>query len=129
MAGDGDALSVPAAILAAMAYDEELADRLREVLALEKGVTEKRMFGGLAFLLGGHMAVAASRTGGLLLRCDPAATDALLEQPGADRFVMRGKAMDGWLYVAPEAVTGDRELRRWVAHGVEYVHGLPPKGG
>jgi hypothetical protein len=111
-----------------MAYDEELADRLREVLAKEKGLTEKRMFGGLAFLIGGHMAVAASRTGGLLLRCDPAATDALLGEPGADRFVMRGKPMDGWLYVDPDAVTDDPELRRWVAHGVDYVRGLPAKG-
>jgi len=112
-----------------MAYDEELANRLREVLAREKRLTEKRMFGGLAFLIAGHMAVAASRTGGLLLRCDPATTDTLIAEPGTDRFVMRGKAMDGWLYVAPDAVEDDAELRRWVAHGVDYVRGLPPKGG
>lgn len=111
-----------------MAYDEELADRLREVLAAEKGLTEKRMFGGLAFLLGGHMAVAASRTGGLLLRCDAAATEALVRQPGVERFVMRGKAMDGWLSVAPDAVADDEALRQWVAHGVDHVRSLPPKG-
>jgi len=111
-----------------MAYDEELAERLREVLAPEKGVSEKRMFGGLAFLIGGHMAVAASRNGGLLLRCDPAATDALLGERGADRFVMRGKAMDGWLYVDADAVSEDAALRRWVAHGVDYVRSLPAKG-
>ena len=111
-----------------MAYDEELAERLRAVLAREKGLTEKRMFGGLAFLLGGHMAVAASGKGGLLLRCDPAVTETLVTEPGAGRFVMRGKEMDGWLYVATEAVEDDAALQRWVSHGVDYVRGLPPKG-
>ena len=122
------ALSVRAAILAAMAYDEELAERLRAVLAREKGLTEKRMFGGLAFLLGGHMAVAASGKGGLLLRCDPAETESLVAEAGAGPFVMRGKEMDGWLYVATDAVEDDAALQRWVSHGVDYVRGLPPKG-
>ena len=121
-------MSVVTAILGAMAYDEELAERLRAVLARENGLTEKRMFGGLAFLLGGHMAVAASDKGGLLLRCDPAATEALIAKPGASRFVMRGKEMDGWLYVAADAVADDAKLRRWVSHGVDYVRALPPKG-
>jgi hypothetical protein len=112
-----------------MAYDEELAERLREVLAGEKGLTEKRMFGGLAFLIGGHMAVAASGRGGLLLRCDPAQTETLVSRPGAGRFVMRGREMDGWLYVATDAVKDDADLRRWVRHGVDYVHGLPAKAG
>jgi TfoX/Sxy family transcriptional regulator of competence genes len=112
-----------------MAYDEELAERLREVLAREKGLTEKRMFGGLAFLIGGHMAVAASGRGGLLLRCDPASTESLVNEPGAAPFVMRGKEMVGWLYVATDAVTDDADLRRWVRHGVDYARGLPPKAG
>ena len=110
-----------------MAYDEELAERLREVLATEPGLTEKRMFGGLAFLIGGHLAVAASGRGGLLLRCDPARTEALVAQPGAGPFVMRGKEMDGWLHVQSSAVTDDTALREWVRNGVEFVRGLPPK--
>jgi len=110
-----------------MAYDTELADRLREVLATQAGLSEQRMFGGLAFLLHGHMAVAASGQGGLLLRCDPERTAELVARPGADRFVMRGKAMDGWLHVATDAVADDADLRRWVGQGVEYVRGLPPK--
>jgi len=111
-----------------MAYDVELADRLREVLAKEPGLAEQRMFGGLAFLINGHMAVAASGRGGLLLRCDPADTERLVAEPGADRFVMRGKAMAGWLYVAADAVVDDTTLRRWVATGVAYARALPPKG-
>ena len=110
-----------------MAYDEELADRLREVLAAEAAVTEKRMFGGLAFLIGGHMAVAASGQGGLLLRCDPAETDALVASDHVGRFVMRGREMDGWLRVDPAAVEEDAELRRWVGYGVAYARSLPPK--
>ena len=110
-----------------MAYDEVLADRLRTQLSGEPGLTEKRMFGGLAFLIGGNMAVSASGQGGLLLRVDPAQTDALIQQPHATRFVMRGREMDGWLRIDPAGVTTDDELRRWAERGVAYARSLPPK--
>ena len=110
-----------------MAYDEVLADRIRELLATDHGVVEKKMFGGLAFLIGGNMSVSASGQGGLLLRCDPEETDTLVSQPHVARFEMRGRAMDGWLRVAPEAVETPEELERWVTVGVDYARGLPPK--
>lgn len=110
-----------------MTYDVELADRIREVVAAEPGLTEKRMFGGLAFLLDGHLAVSASSRGGLLLRVDPAETQALLAPPHVDRFEMRGREMDGWLRVDAAAVGTDDELRDWVGHGVAYARSLPPK--
>lgn len=110
-----------------MAYDEDLANRIRELLADERGVVEKKMFGGLAFLIGGNMAVSASEQGGLLLRCDPEQTDALVERPHAARFEMRGRAMDGWLRIDTEGVRTKRELKRWVDVGVKYGRSLPPK--
>jgi hypothetical protein len=110
-----------------VAYDTDLADRLREALAGEPDVIEKRMFGGLAFLVGGHMAVAASGQGGLLLRVDPARTAELLAQPRAHRFVMRGREMDGWLRVDLDGGAADAELGRWVGLGVAHVRTLPPK--
>jgi TfoX/Sxy family transcriptional regulator of competence genes len=110
-----------------MAYDEELADRIREIVAGEEGLTEKRMFGGLAFLIGGNMSVSASSQGGLLLRVDPAETETLLAEPHAEPFVMRGRAMDGWLRVAPEGVRTKRELKQWVGRGVAYARSLPAK--
>jgi TfoX/Sxy family transcriptional regulator of competence genes len=110
-----------------MAYDEDLANRIRELLAAEHGVVEKKMFGGLAFLIGGNMAVSASGQGGLLLRCDPEQTDALVGKPHAARFEMRGRAMDGWLRIDSEAVRTKRELRRWVDVGVKYARSLPAK--
>ena len=110
-----------------MAYDEELANRIREALSDEDGVTEQRMFGGLAFLIGGHMAVSASGQGGLLLRCDPDETDALLKRPHATRFEMRGRSMDGWLRIDPEGARTKRDLQRWVSRGVAYARSLPPK--
>ena len=110
-----------------MAYDEDLANRLRELVQGEDGVTEKRMFGGLAFLINGNMAVSASSQGGLLLRVDPADTDALVTDPHARRFVMRGREMDGWLRVDAAGVTTKRHLQRWVARGVAYARSLPPK--
>jgi hypothetical protein len=112
---------------AGMAYDVELADRVREVVGGEAGLTEKTMFGGLAFLIGGNMAVAASGQGGLLLRVDPARTESLVDPPAVDRFEMRGRQMDGWLRVDPEVVSADADLRAWVAHGVGYARSLPPK--
>jgi len=109
-----------------MAYDEELAERIRGLLP-DLPVTEQKMFGGLAFLVGGHMAVAASGKGGLMLRCDPADSDRLVAEPGASRMVMRGREMDGWLRVASEAVAGDDDLARWVEVGTTYAGSLPPK--
>ena len=110
-----------------MAYDEQLADRVRAVLGGEPGVTPKKMFGGLAFLVNGHLAVSASGTGGLLLRTDPAQTESLLEQPDVEPFVMRGREMSGWLRVLPEAVRSEEDLQRWVDIGVGYARSLPPK--
>jgi len=110
-----------------MAYDEELAERIRQLLESEPGVVEKRMFGGLAFLVSGNMSVAASGQGGLLIRCAPEDTDTLLDEEGAEHFVMRGRAMDGWLRVAEEAVATEPSLERWVKRAVTYARSLPPK--
>ena len=110
-----------------MAYDEETANRIRELVQREDGLSEMRMFGGLAFLINGNMAVAASGKGGLLLRCDPADTDTLIAADGAARFEMRGKEMDGWLRIDAPAIEKDAGLRRWVNVGVGYARSLPPK--
>src|SRR3954452_10259136 len=109
-----------------MAYDRELAERIRGVLPPEP-VAEKAMFGGLAFLVGGHMAVAASGKGGLMVRCDPADSDRLVETPGATRMEMRGREMDGWLRVTSEAAADDAALAEWVRIGTTYAATLPPK--
>jgi hypothetical protein len=108
-----------------MAYDEALAADLRARLGGEPGLTEKRMFGGLAFLVNGHMAVAASGQGGLLVRCDPERTDDLVDGEHVRRMEMRGRETDGWLRV--DAVGSDEELQRWVGVGVGYARSLPPK--
>ena len=110
-----------------MAYDEELANRIRDLMADEAGVTEKRMFGGLAFLVGGNMAVSASGQGGLMVRVEPEDTDALLAKPHAQPFEMRGREMRGWLRVEPEGLRTDRRLAAWVTRGVAYARSLPPK--
>lgn len=120
-------LTSEVAIILTVAYDEALADRIRALLATDHGVVEKKMFGGLAFLIGGNMSVSASGQGGLLLRCDPADTESLVSEPHADRFEMRGRAMDGWLRVESEGLETDDELQRWVAVGVSYARSLPPK--
>jgi TfoX/Sxy family transcriptional regulator of competence genes len=111
-----------------MAYDEDLANRLRELVVSEEGVSEKRMFGGLAFLIHGNMAVSASGQGGLLVRVDPSETGALVSKPHAQPFEMRGRAMDGWLRVDPGGVQTKRQLERWSARGIAYARSLPPKG-
>ncbi len=111
----------------AMAYDEELAERIRDIMVGEVGLTEKRMFGGLAFLIDGHMALAAADKDGLLLRVDPARTDEFVAPPHVGRFVMRGREMDGWLRVDAAAMDTDERLARWVGLGVDYVRTLPPK--
>lgn len=109
-----------------MAYDEDLADRLRELLAGED-VTEKKMFGGLAFLLHGNMTVSASSTGGLLARIDPADTDAALERPHASLMEMRGRTMDGWITVAPGGLETAGALETWVRQSVAFAKTLPKK--
>jgi hypothetical protein len=110
-----------------MAYDEDLADRIRELVAAERGLTEQRMFGGLAFLINGHLSVAASGKGGLMLRVDPARTDEFIARSGVRRMVMRGREMDGWLRVDTDVLGTDDQLRQWVTQGVGYARSLPPK--
>jgi TfoX/Sxy family transcriptional regulator of competence genes len=112
-----------------MAYDEDLANRIRELMAAEDGVVEKKMFGGLAFLIGGHMSVSASGHGGLLLHVDAEETATLLAKPYAEPFVMRGRSMQGWIRVQPEGVRTKRQLERWVGRGVACARSLPAKGG
>ena len=110
-----------------MVYDEDLADRIRVAVQGADGVTEMKMFGGLAFLLNGNMAVAASGQGGLMVRVEPSDTEALVQEPGAAPFEMRGRPMDGWLRVEASAVDSDEALDRWVKVGVDYAGSLPPK--
>ena len=125
---DGHAvLSAVPAILGAMTYDEGLAQRIREAVGDEPGLSEKGMFGGLAFLVHGNMAVSASGQGGLLLRVDPADTEMLVAEEHVGPMEMRGREMNGWLRVADEAVESDDDLRRWVDIGVAYARALPPK--
>jgi TfoX/Sxy family transcriptional regulator of competence genes len=110
-----------------MAYDENLADRIRELLAGEADLTQQKMFGGLAFLIGGNMAVAASGQGGVLVRVDPAASDALVARTSARPMEMRGREMPGWLRVGPEDLRTKRQLAKWVALGTTYARSLPAK--
>jgi TfoX/Sxy family transcriptional regulator of competence genes len=111
-----------------MAYDEDLANRVRELIGQEAGLTEMRMFGGLAFLIGGNMAVGVSGQGGLMVRVDRDETEALLAKPHARPFDMRGREMKGWLRVDAEGVRTKRRLEPWVRRGVAYARSLPPKG-
>jgi TfoX/Sxy family transcriptional regulator of competence genes len=110
-----------------MAYDEELANRLRACLAGEPGMSEKAMFGGLGFMVSGNLAVSASGQGGLLLRVDPTETESLLAAPQVTPFEMRGRTMNGWLHIDADALDGDEEFERWVSRGVAYARSLPPK--
>jgi TfoX/Sxy family transcriptional regulator of competence genes len=110
-----------------VAYDEQLADRIRALLEGEAGLTERKMFGGLAFLIGGNMAVAASGQGGLLVRADPESSDDLLRSTGVRLMEMRGRQMQGWLRVDTEAVRTRRQLEKWVRLGVGYARSLPAK--
>jgi TfoX/Sxy family transcriptional regulator of competence genes len=110
-----------------VAYDEELAGRIRGLIGAEPGLTEQKMFGGLAFLIGGNMAIAASGQGGLLVRVDPAETDALVASTGAQMMEMRGRSMPGWLRVDADAAGTLDELSAWVDRGVSYARSLPPK--
>jgi TfoX/Sxy family transcriptional regulator of competence genes len=110
-----------------MAYDDELANRIRTLIGDEPGLTEKTMFGGLAFLVNGNMSVAASSKGGLLLRVQPAQTMALAKKPHASPMEMRGRPMEGWLRVAEAGVKTDKGLAPWVKLSVAFARGLPPK--
>ncbi len=110
-----------------MVYDDHLANRLRDLLADEDAVTEKKMFGGLAFLLHGNMSVSASHTGGLLARIDPADTEASLARPHVSLMKMGGRRMEGWIIVAPEGLKTKRELAAWVRRSLTFVKTLAPK--
>jgi len=110
-----------------MAYDEALADRIRELVAGEPNLSEKKMFGGLAFLVGGNMAIAASGQGGVLVRCDPAQSDDLVAKTDAELMQMRGREMQGWLRVADDHVRTKRQLEKWVKIGTAYARTLPRK--
>jgi TfoX/Sxy family transcriptional regulator of competence genes len=110
-----------------MAYDEELAFRIRDLLVDEPDITEKRMFGGLAFLVGGNMAVAASRQGGVLVRVDPTKSDKVIATTTAQPMVMRGREMMGWLRVGSDAIRTKRQLAKWVGMGMTYARTLPSK--
>jgi hypothetical protein len=110
-----------------VAYDEELAGRIRGLVAGEPALTEQKMFGGLAFLIGGNMAIAASGQGGLLVRVDPQQSEALVAASPARTFEMRGREMPGWLRVDAEDVEADEELSAWVERGVSFARSLPAK--
>ena len=111
-----------------MAYDEDLAERIRALLGSEGNVTEKKMFGGLSFLIGGNMAVAASGQGGLLVRVDPEESDELVASTPATLMEMGGRSMRGWLRVDSADVSSDGDLAAWVERGATYARSLPVKG-
>ncbi|WP_428339187.1 TfoX/Sxy family protein [Mycobacterium sp.] len=110
-----------------MAYDRHLADRIRELLGPARGVDEKRMFGGLAFLINGNMSVAASGQGGLLVRVPPDETEKLLARAHVNPMVMAGREVRGWIRVEADGVKTTRQLTDWVSRGADYARGLPPK--
>jgi len=110
-----------------VAYDEELADRIRALIAREPGLSEKKMFGGLAFLVGGNMAIAASGQGGILVRVDPAQSDRLVATTGATVAEMRGRLMPGWLRVSSADVRTEPQLTKWVTRGATLARSLPAK--
>lgn len=110
-----------------MAYDNNLANRIRELLGAERGVEEKAMFGGLAFLVGGHLAVAASGRGGLMVRVPPPETDTLLQRAHVSPMVMAGRKTRGWLRVEADGVKTKRQLESWVRRGMDYARSLTPK--
>jgi hypothetical protein len=110
-----------------VAYDEELADRIRDLLAGEPGMTEQKMFGGLAFVIGGNMAIAASGQGGVLVRVEPEQSDALVATTNARLMEMRGRQMRGWLRIDSDDVRTERQLAKWVSLGATYARSLPTK--
>jgi hypothetical protein len=110
-----------------MAYDEDLADRIRELVAAERGIDEKRMFGGLAFLINGNMSVAVSGRGGLMVRVPRDDTEKLVARDHVEPMIMGGREMRGWLRVALDGIKTKRQLQAWVSRGVDYAKSLPPK--
>jgi TfoX/Sxy family transcriptional regulator of competence genes len=110
-----------------MAYDEVLAQRIHDVLDGQEGLTSRKMFGGLGFMVGGHMAVAAASSGALMVRVDPATGEQWIDGGSVNPMEMRGRPMTGWLLVAPEALADDDQLQLWVDRGVAHVRTLPPK--
>ena len=118
---------LPCRTIVAVPYDEDLADRIRELVGSEPRLTEQKMFGGLAFLIGGNMAIAASGQGGVLVRVDPAQSDMLVATTNARLMEMRGRQMQGWLRVDPEDVRTKRRLAKWVELGTAYARSLPAK--
>lgn len=111
-----------------MAYDEDLTQRIRTLVATRSGLSEKKMFGGLAFLVGGNLAVAASGRGGILVRVGPERSDQLVATTAASVAVMRGRPMPGWLRVDADDLGTARQLRKWVDLGVGFTQSLPAKG-
>lgn len=114
-------------MIVAMAYDEDLANRIRELIASEDGYTEQKMFGGIGFMIDGHMAMGVSGQGGLMIHCSEEETEALLAKPGARPFEMRGREMKGWLRVDAESVSTKRALEPWAMQSVAFARALPPK--
>ncbi|MEU4480254.1 TfoX/Sxy family protein [Micromonospora sp. NPDC023966] len=110
-----------------MPYDENLANRVRELVGREPGLAERRMFGGLAMMVNGNMAVVVRGAGGLMVRVDPAESERLEEEPGAQATVMRGRPMRGWITVDPSACADGADLARWVDRGLRYAGTLPAK--
>jgi hypothetical protein len=110
-----------------VAYDEDLANRIRELIGADVALTEQKMFGGLGFMIGGNLAIAASGEGGVLVRVDPKQSDALVASTDASLAVMRGRPMQGWLRVSTEHVRTKRRLTKWVTLGVNYARSLPAK--
>jgi hypothetical protein len=110
-----------------MAYDEVLAGRIRDLIGPDPELTEKKMFGGLAFLIRGHMAISASGQGGVLVHVDPARTDSLVATTKATIAVMQGREMAGWLRVTADDVRSDADLAPWVEIGIGHARSLPPK--
>ena len=110
-----------------MPYDTDLADRIRELIGHERGVEEKRMFGGLAFLINGNMSVAASGRGGLMVRVPPDETDKLVAREHVEPMVMAGRETRGWVRVSVDGVKTKRQLQSWVSRGVDYAKTLPAK--
>ena len=115
------------AMIVTMAYDEDLANRIRELIASEDGYTEQKMFGGIGFMIDGHMALGVSGQGGLMIHCSKEETEALLAKPGARPFEMRGREMKGWLRVDAESVSTKRALEPWVMQSVAFARALPTK--
>jgi len=110
-----------------MAYDEDLATRIRDLIGPDPELTEKKMFGGLAFLIRGHMAISASGQGGVLVHVDPGRSDDLVATTTATTAVMQGREMPGWLRVSPDDLASDDDLSRWVEIGIGHARSLPPK--